>query len=232
MATKTGYTKVPPSSMALEVIFSAMTSQLARKCVTTLVALVVFLILAKFAVRNGPLLGIGRLVGVAKKDLVKLFKLLQGQLRRLRTAVATNDRVVSPGIPMPFDGDDGWGKCTFRTRKFVGKSSYIQYDFDLPDQEYILPLQLGQKLTLCFLDENNRVQKADFYVSSGRNTKGYFSLVAPLEQVEQSIGKANAMFVSVVCHSFLWNSLVFSHFIFSFKRMLGLAQRSPPWRRK
>jgi len=184
-------------SNAWNSISPLITIQLVQKCVIAFVAALVLSLLVKLAIPKFALPLARNSADYLRGKTTNAFKTIQGQIRRLKDSIAKRKQISSPGIPMPFEGDDGWGKSSFRSRKFVGKSAYIQYDFDLPDSEYTLPLQLGQKLTLCSLDENNRVQKGDFYVSSPRANKGSFSLVAPLEDMEEQIGKSNAKFVSI-----------------------------------
>jgi len=185
-------------SNAWNSISPLITIQLVQKCVIAFVAALVLSLMVKLAIPKFALPLAKNSADYLRGKTTNAFKTIQGQIRRLKDSIAKRKQISSPGIPMPFEGDDGWGKSSFRSRKFVGKSAYIQYDFDLPDSEYTLPLQLGQKLTLCSLDENNRVQKGDFYVSSPRANKGSFSLVAPLEDMEEQIGKSNAKFVAML----------------------------------
>lgn len=101
------------------------------------------------------------------------------------------------------DGDsDGWGVCSLRAKRKVGKSGFVQYDFDLPESDYVLPLKLGQQVSLCCLDNNNAVSKGDFYPysTSAKPKKGVFSIVAPNKKVvganEFALGEDAANFVS------------------------------------
>ena len=70
------------------------------------------------------------------------------------------------GIPMPFDAssdNEGWGVCTLRSKRRLGRSSFVQYEFDLPEPDYFLPLDLGQQVSVCCLDNANNVAKGDFF---------------------------------------------------------------------
>mmetsp|Transcript_18150 Transcript_18150/g.25836 ORF Transcript_18150/g.25836 Transcript_18150/m.25836 type:complete len:475 (+) Transcript_18150:162-1586(+) len=136
----------------------------------------------------------------------QLLNLARGQFIRVadRLQQIFENSISDPGIPMPFDDTegDGWGKCILRSKKAVGSSdAFVQYDFDLPQKDFVLPLQLGQKLTLCCLDEDNNVAKGEFYLFSPRDTKGSFSIVAPCGQIEKAdllLGKDNAKFANVL----------------------------------
>lgn len=87
------------------------------------------------------------------------------------------------GIPMYFDEvtstNEGWGVCTLAGKKQVGRSQFVQCDFDLPQGDNFLDLGLGQQVTLCCLDENDDVAKDNYYVYSPRKTLGSFSILVP-----------------------------------------------------
>lgn len=86
-------------------------------------------------------------------------------------------------VPMPFDleKDDGWGVCTLRSIKPFGKTSFYQCDFDLPESNYVLPLEMGQILTVCGLDRDDKAAQAEFYpFPLDRKSKaGSFSILVP-----------------------------------------------------
>lgn len=111
---------------------------------------------------------------------------------------------VEEGIPMPFDyssDNDGWGVCSLRAKRRLGKSSFVQYEFDLPEPDYVLPLELGQQISLCCLDDDNNVAKGDFYPYSAESSPslGTFSILAPNrtpKENEFAIGDDAANFVS------------------------------------
>lgn len=86
------------------------------------------------------------------------------------------------GVPLTFDDstNEGWGVCTLHSKRRLGKSSFIKYDFDLPRKDNVLPLQLGQQLSLCCLDSGRNVAKADFYPYVQTTAKlGRFAILAP-----------------------------------------------------
>lgn len=106
--------------------------------------------------------------------------------------------VVETGVPMTFDGGDasggdeigemsGWGVCTLSNKRPVKPTSdgslsdcaYVEYTFDLPQSDNVIPLALGQQLKLCCLDEDQNVCKGDFYTWSPRSKQGSFSIVLP-----------------------------------------------------
>jgi hypothetical protein len=78
-------------------------------------------------------------------------------------------------VPMPFDGDGGWGKCSLRSRTAVGGSAsgsgsgsaYAIYEFDLPRPDYALPLGLGQQLEFCCLSASDEICTGSFYPYDG-----------------------------------------------------------------
>ncbi len=108
--------------------------------------------------------------------ITHVLKRFQGRASRLKDSMSSKKEVE--GIPMEFEGQDGWGVCTLANKKELGRSQYIQYDFKMPQPDNTLPLALGQKVTLCCLDSEDNVSKRSYYVSSPKNSKGIFSIVA------------------------------------------------------
>lgn len=106
------------------------------------------------------------------------YKYTQGQIVKLRERFVNNE---PEGEPLEFedagDGDE-WGVCTLASKKPVGKSQYIQYDFNLPRPDNTLQLALGQQVTLCCLDEDENVAKKNYFLYSPKNTMGSFSILA------------------------------------------------------
>lgn len=108
------------------------------------------------------------------------------------------------GTPMPFDysnDNEGWGVCTLRSKRRLGRSSFVQYEFDLPEADYILPLDLGQQISVCCLDNHSNVAKGEFfcYNPDSRSRLGTFSILAPNRtprENEFAIGDDAANFVS------------------------------------
>lgn len=102
--------------------------------------------------------------------------------------------------------NDGWGVCTLRSKRKLGKTSFVQYDFDLPKSNQVLPLKLGQQCELCCLDNNGNVAKGDFYVyhPSVNPTLGKFSIIAPNKSAmenEYDVGPDASNFVSTVYYA-------------------------------
>jgi hypothetical protein len=101
----------------------------------------------------------------------------EGEISMLDDAPAT--------IPMPFDEMDeneGWGVCRLRSkRRYKEGTSFFRLDFDLPDSRYVLPLDLGEAVTVCCLNSRNEAVKADFYpFQLGQDAEpGRFSLLVP-----------------------------------------------------
>jgi len=111
----------------------------------------------------------------------KLIKVIKGTLSRFSEKTFTKKK--KSGTPMTFDDNvnDGWGTCTLKARKKIGKSSFEQFEFTLPSPDNVLPLDLGQQISLCCLDNNNHVAKGEFYpYVSGKHAKlGSFSILTP-----------------------------------------------------
>lgn len=105
----------------------------------------------------------------------------------------TLERMSAPdqGIPMPFDeqGSDGWGVCTLKSKKRYGQTNFVQYDFELPHADYVLPLELGQQISLMCLDTDANVAKGDFYQFSPTlmQKKGEFSVLVPNRSHESNV---------------------------------------------
>jgi ferredoxin-NADP reductase len=121
-------------------------------------------------------------------SLTKLFKTLKGRMER----VVERFNPPEEGIPMPFDetsGSDGWGVSTLRSRKRFGKTNFIQLEFDLPEPDYVLPLELGQQISLCCLDNEGNVARGDFFPFSPTvNPKlGTFSILVPNKSPDENM---------------------------------------------
>ena len=78
----------------------------------------------------------------------------------------------SYSVPMPFNGDGNWNKCTLSSRIIpvssgVGRSTYSIYEFALPETYYTLSLGLGQQLEFCCLGPNDEICTGSFYLYDG-----------------------------------------------------------------
>jgi hypothetical protein len=117
-----------------------------------------------------------------------ILKLLQGQISKLKDGIMKSNSKEN-GVPMIFDKDnDGnmsWGVCTLSAKKKLGRSNYMKYDFKLPKAENILNLALGQKVSLCCLDNDNKVAKKDYYLFTPKNGKGSFSILSSIDGSEE-----------------------------------------------
>lgn len=123
---------------------------------------------------------------------------------------------VNRSVPMPFEGDGGWGKCTLRSKKKVGSSSFTVYEFALPKPEYNIPLALGQQLDFCCLSSDDDICAGSFYPyevgnESGVSQRGVVRIVLPesdsVEANAAQVGMGNSKFVS---------TFYFIHMIFCF----------------
>lgn len=111
------------------------------------------------------------------------FKITCGHVKRFRDRRRREQLLSSDRIePMPFQDDvrDGWGVCTLQSKRRLGKSPFVQYNFDLPEPDYTLPLDLGQQIKLCCLDNNNNVAQGDFFPfhPTAYTKPGGFSILA------------------------------------------------------
>jgi len=78
----------------------------------------------------------------------------------------------SYSVPMPFNGDGNWNKCTLSSRIIpvssgVGRSTYSIYEFALPETYYTLSLGLGQQLEFCCLGPDDEICTGSFYLYDG-----------------------------------------------------------------
>lgn len=137
-----------------------------------------------------------------RSGLAAISLFVNNRLESIRERFREKPELV--GVPMPFDttGDnEGWGVCTLRSKRRLGRSSFVQYEFDLPASDYVLPLDLGQQLSLCCLDNSKKVAKAEFfpYNAEAKKRLGTFSILAPNRtppENEFAIGDDAANFVS------------------------------------
>jgi hypothetical protein len=111
-----------------------------------------------------------------------LFSRIKGFILSLVERISDAVAQEKETVPMPFDNEsDGWNVCTLRSIKRFGKTRFYRYDFDLPEPDFILPLTLGQTVSLSCLDsEKNAVQAEFFPFQPDRKVKpGSFSLLLP-----------------------------------------------------
>ena len=77
----------------------------------------------------------------------------------------------SYSVPMPFNGDGNWNKCTLSSRipgsSVDSQSTYSIYEFTLPETYYTLSLGLGQQLEFCCLGPNDEICTGSFYLYDG-----------------------------------------------------------------
>ena len=137
--------------------------------------------------------------------IASFWNAVKSKLSRVKDSVSKKS-----GVAMTFDSEanEGWGVCTLRSKKRLGKSSFVQYDFDLPQSDEYIHLDLGQQLTLCCLDNTNTVAKGNFYLyhSDSSDKLGQFSVVAPNKTPAENVyevGRDTARFVSI--QKDIWN---------------------------
>jgi hypothetical protein len=92
---------------------------------------------------------------------------------------------VSKGVPMPFqdvgDGEVAWGSSILKAKQPFGNTGFLRFDFSLPRRNYVLPLSLGQTITVSCEDSSGRTTEADFYPFNS-TVAGEFSLLVPPSQ--------------------------------------------------
>ena len=91
--------------------------------------------------------------------------------------------------------------CNIYNPKSVLHLKTVQYEFDLPEPDYVLPLDLGQQISVCCLDNHSNVAEGEFfpYNPDGKTRLGTFSILAPNRtptENEFAIGDDGANFVS------------------------------------
>ncbi|CAM9512982.1 unnamed protein product, partial [Sphacelaria rigidula] len=84
-----------------------------------------------------------------------------------------------------------WSVCTLEERDRIG-ASVLRYRFRLEGgPNAVLPLELGQELTLCGLDPYNQVVHSSFVPLSPRQQRGYFDIVVKRDvggQLDDGLG--------------------------------------------
>lgn len=73
-----------------------------------------------------------------------------------------------------------WKVCTLSDREDIS-SKYSKYRFELLNPDGVLPLNIGQELTMCVIDDDDRVHKESFFPISTQKSKGYFDVVVKNE---------------------------------------------------
>ena len=162
-------------------------------------AIVAFLIAAGVTLLSKCLTG-GAVNGV--------FSKISTTLKKFTSVITKSSRAkpVDRPVPMPFEGDGGWGKCTIRSKRKVGTSPFTVYEFALPKPEYNIPLALGQQVDFCCLSSDDDICMGSFYPyevgnESGSVQRGVLKVVVPdsdsVEKNAAQVGMGNSKFVSV-----------------------------------
>jgi len=92
--------------------------------------------------------------------------------KKNRKSSSSSSSSSSYSVPMPFNGDGNWNKCTLSSRIIpvssgVGRSTYSIYEFALPETYYTLSLGLGQQLEFCCLGPDDEICTGSFYLYDG-----------------------------------------------------------------
>jgi len=134
------------------------------------------------------------LLSKAGGSVASVFRWVRAPFLRLADGIASKRAVaaIGPPVPMTFDGDGGWGVCTYLGAEPVGGSGYVKHEFGLPSKDNVLPLTLGQHIALCCLDNDDNVVQGEFYPYSERTQQGTFSVLLPsgknMERDENELG--------------------------------------------
>ena len=119
----------------------------------------------------------------AADSLRHVYKRFKGRLARINDRIekVKGSRKDKVGIPMTFDDEktDGWNVCSLANKEALGRSRFTKYDFELPTKDHYLNLGLGQQVSLCCLDNQDRVSQDNFYLFNPTKELGKFSIVAP-----------------------------------------------------
>ena len=137
-----------------------------------------------------------------------IFNNIANKLKKFAAVITKSNRAkpVDKPVPMPFEGDGGWGKCTLRSKKKVGTSPFTVYEFALPKPEYNIPLALGQQIDFCCLSSDDDICTGSFYpyevgIESGHIQRGVVKVVVPENESEEKnaaqVGMGNSKFVSI-----------------------------------
>jgi len=174
---------------------------LVRHGTTVKIAFVTFLLafLTTFIITRRPSISIPSIT-LPSIELPSSFsvalKMARGKVSRLLSFLSPLIKREKEGIPMPFELEGGWGLANLINKEPKG-SSFVEYEFGLADKDYVLPLVLGQQLTLCCLDDANDVAQGDFF-TFGKTTKGGFKIVCPRDNKDFELGQQRAHFATVL----------------------------------
>ena len=136
--------------------------------------------------------------------ITSAFRWVRAPFLRMATDISAKRTAATtgPAVPMTFDGDGGWGKCTYLGEEAVGRSGYVRHDFALPRKDNVVPFTLGQHVALCCLDNRDSVVQGEFYPYSDRTQQGTFSILLPsgtnIQRDEDELGTDSAAFVSFI----------------------------------
>lgn len=125
-------------------------------------------------------------VGGAAGGLRYRLRLLLGSLQAWLDEVRSTLSLAPEGVPLP---DNDWSVCTLQERTKAGPRC-TRYRFRLPAPSNVLPLELGQEITLCGLDAGNRVVHASFIPVTPRRCQGFFDVVISKDR-DAGVGSAS-----------------------------------------
>ena len=158
---------------------------------------------------------LGSPAGAASSLLSSLVAAAQGLLAAAGGALGAVRSAVPalPSLPWP-QGDAPvdpleWFACTLQSSSPVGAGAdgrsedgnptpWLRYRFKVKDSNAALPVELGQGVTLCGLDDGDRVVRVDLPLLSPRSTRGHFDVLVrddgfnnPMAEVLRSLEKGD-----------------------------------------
>lgn len=138
--------------------------------------------------------------GNLTETLQQFWKSMAGRWQRLMEQLQP---ALPQGVPMPFDNEEteGWGVCTVKSKTRLGKTSFMQYTLGLPESNFVLPLELGQEISLMCLNDAGDVSQGNFFPYVPETKLGEFSVLLPLgtsEENRYNLGKDGAQLLSTL----------------------------------
>jgi NAD(P)H-flavin reductase len=69
-----------------------------------------------------------------------------------------------------------WGVCTLAGKELL-PGGYTRYRFELEGENAAIPLELGQEILMCVVDQNDNVIKEPCFPVSSSSARGYFEII-------------------------------------------------------
>ena len=72
-----------------------------------------------------------------------------------------------------------WGVCVLSQKELL-PGGYFRYRFEIDSSNAVLPLQLGQEISMCSVDNKEKVLKEAFFPVSSPLARGYFDIMTKI----------------------------------------------------